>query len=165
MTMELRPTSRGIGAAGFMAALGVCAVFARAAGSAAPAPMPVLAEPPAGLYELDKAHASLLMRASHLGFSTYTTRFTRFDAELTFDPKNPSASQVVATIEAASIAMDNWPQGCIDILQGSKMLDTAKFPQIVFKSEQIKMTGTKSMEISGTLTLLGVTRPVVLSAT
>jgi len=38
-------------------------------------------------------------------------------------------------------------------------------PQIVFKSEQIKMTGTKSMEISGTLTLLGVTRPVVLSAT
>jgi len=165
MTMELRPTSRGIGAAGIVVVFGLCAVLARAAGTTAPAPTPGLAEPPAGLYEVDKAHSSVLMRVSHLGFSTYTTRFTRFDSELTFDPKNPSASQVVATIEAASIAMDNWPQGCIDILQGSKMLDTAKFPQIVFKSEQVRMTGTKSMEISGTLTLLGVARPVVLSAT
>src|SRR5260221_448931 len=165
MTMELRPTSRGIGAAGFMAALGVCAVLARAGEPALPAPMPVPGEPPAGQYKLDKAHASLLMRVSHLGFSTYTTRFTRFDSELTFDPKNIPASKVVATIDASSIAMDNWPQRCIDILQGSKMLDTAQFPQIVFKSEQVRMTGTKSMDISGTLTLLGVTRPVVLSAT
>src|SRR5215467_4128973 len=45
------------------------------------------------------------------------------------------------------------------------MLDTAKFPQIVFKSEEVRMTGTKSMEIAGTLTLHGVTRPIVLAAT
>jgi len=50
-------------------------------------------------------------------------------------------------------------------MKGPQMLDTVKFPQIVFKSERIRMTGAKSMEISGTLTLHGVTRPLVLSAT
>jgi polyisoprenoid-binding protein YceI len=44
------------------------------------------------------------------------------------------------------------------------LLDTVKYPQIVFKSERVRMTGAKSMEISGTLTLHGVTRPLVLTA-
>jgi polyisoprenoid-binding protein YceI len=61
--------------------------------------------------------------------------------------------------------MDAAPQVCFDIMKGPQMLDTVKFPQIVFKSERIRMTGAKSMEISGTLTLHGVTRPLVLSAT
>jgi len=87
------------------------------------------------------------MRASHLGFSTYTHRFTRFDAELTFDPKS-SASQVVATIEAGR---SPWTlaTGIIDISAGSKMLDTAKFRRIVFKSGADQDDRTKSMEISG----------------
>ncbi|MBV9912724.1 MAG: YceI family protein [Sinobacteraceae bacterium] len=45
------------------------------------------------------------------------------------------------------------------------MLDTAKFPQIVFKSGEVRVTGPKSMEISGTLRLHGVTRPMTLLAT
>jgi polyisoprenoid-binding protein YceI len=100
-----------------------------------------------------------------MGFSTYTTRFSRFDAELTLDPRNLSAAKVVTTIDASSFEMDAAPKMCIDILKGPQMLDTAKFPQIVFKSEKIRMTGAKSMEISGTLTLHGVTRPTVLVAT
>ena len=134
---------------------------AESAGSPAVAPM---AAPPAGAYKLDKAHASLLLRVSHLGFSTYTTRFSRFESELTFDPKNLSASKVVTTIDATSLEMDAAPQMCLDIVKGPQMLDTAKFPQIVFKSEEVRATGPKSMEIAGTLTLHGVTRPVVLSA-
>jgi polyisoprenoid-binding protein YceI len=120
---------------------------------------------PAGQYQIDKSHASLLMRVSHMGFSTYTTRFSRFDAQLTFDPSNIPASKLVTTIDASSFEMDAAPQMCFDIMKGPQMLDTVKFPQIVFKSERIRMTGAKSMEISGTLTLRGVTRPVVLTAT
>src|SRR3954470_412622 len=132
--------------------------------SGPPATAPV-GTPPAGAYKLDKSHASLILRASHLGFSTYTTRFSRFDAELKLDPRNLSAASVVTTIDASSFEMDAAPQMCIDIMKGPQMLDTAKFPQIVFKSEKIRMTGAKSMEISGTLTLHGVTRPTILVAT
>ncbi len=121
--------------------------------------------PPAGAYKLDKSHASLILRASHMGFSTYTTRFSRFDADLTLDPRNLAASKVVTTIDASSFEMDAAPQMCLDIMKGPQMLDTAKFPTIVFKSDKVRMTGAKSMEISGTLTLHGVTRPTVLVAT
>ena len=139
--------------------------LSQAAESAGPPTMAPTAAPPAGAYKLDKSHASLILRASHMGFSTYTTRFSRFDADLTLDPRNLSASKVVTTIDAASFEMDSAPQMCIDIMKGPQMLDTAKFPQIVFKSEKIRMTGAKSMEVSGTLTLHGVTRPTVLVAT
>jgi len=153
--------SRRGAAAFFLAALWQGALC-QAAGTAAPAAISPTA--PAGQYQIDKSHASLLLRVNHLGFSTYTTRFSRFDAELTFDPSNIPASKVVTTIDASSFEMDAAPQVCMDIMKGPQMLDTAKFPQIVFKSQRIRMTGAKSMEISGTLTLLGVTRPLVLTA-
>jgi polyisoprenoid-binding protein YceI len=139
--------------------------FSLAAEPAGPPAMATLAAPPAGAYRLDKAHASVVLRANHMGFSTYTTRFSRFDSDLTFDPKNLSASKVVTTIDATSFEMDAAPQMCLDIMKGPQMLDTAKFPQIVYKSDEVRMTGTKSMEIAGELTLHGVTRPLVLVAT
>ena len=151
------------GAAAFLLATLWQGALSQAAETAAPPAVPPMA--PAGQYQLDKSHASLLMRVSHLGFSTYTTRFSRFDAQLTFDPGNIPASKVVTTIDASSFEMDAAPQVCFDIMKGTKMLDTVKFPQIVFKSERIRMTGAKSMEIFGTLTLHGVTRPLVLTAT
>jgi len=61
--------------------------------------------------------------------------------------------------------MDAAPQMCLDIVKGPQMLDTAKFRDIVFKSEEVRMTGAKTMEIAGTLTLHGVTRPMILVAT
>jgi polyisoprenoid-binding protein YceI len=155
---------RVLGAALVAATLGLHIGLSHAAESAAP-PAVALAAPPAGAYKLDKSHASLVLRASHMGFSTYTTRFSRFDADLTLDARNLSASSVVTTIDASSFEMDAAPQMCLDIMKGPQMLDTTKFPQIVFKSEKIRMTGAKSMEISGTLTLHGVTRPMALVAT
>jgi polyisoprenoid-binding protein YceI len=157
--------SRVFAAAMIVATFGLVSGFALAAESAGPPAMAPGGAPPAGAYKLDKSHASLVLRASHLGFSTYTTRFSRFDADLTFDPQNLPASKVATTIDASSFEMDAAPQMCLDIMKGPQMLDTAKFPQIVFKSESIRMTGAKSMEISGTLTLHGVTRPMVLTAT
>jgi len=154
-------TSRFFTASVVMALLGLQAGISSAAESPAPPAKP--AAPPAGQYQLDKAHASLLFRVSHMGFSTYTTRFSRFDAELTFDPNNIPASKVVTTIDASSLEMDGAPAFCFDIVKGPKLLDTAKFPTIVFRSEKVRMTGTKSMEISGTLNLHGVTRPLVLT--
>jgi polyisoprenoid-binding protein YceI len=138
---------------------------ALAAEATAPAAMPAPAAPAAGQYQLDKSHASLQLRVNHLGFSTYTTRFSRFDAELMFDPAKLTAARVTTTIETASLQMDGAPAACLDIVLGPQFLDTAKFPKIVFQSQRVRMTGTKSMEISGTLNLHGVTRPIVLTAT
>jgi polyisoprenoid-binding protein YceI len=154
-----------IGAAIVMASLCLPSGYASAAEPAEPPATASMMAPPAGTYKLDKSHASLVLRANHLGFSNYTTRFSRFESELSFDPKNLSASKVVTTIDASSFEMDGAPQMCLDIMKGPQMLDTAKFPQIIFKSQSVRMTGAKTMEISGALTLHGVTKPVVLAAT
>lgn len=156
---------RLFGAVVIVAAWGVGSGLSLAAATTASPAKASVTAPPAGAYKLDKAHASIVLRASHMGFSTYTTRFSRFDADLTFDPKDLPASKVVTTIEASSFEMDAAPQMCLDIMKGPQMLDTAKYPQIVFKSESVRMTGVKSMEITGALTLHGVTRPIVLTAT
>ena len=165
MNQKFAAISKVFAAAGVAGLLGLHGGISPAAESAAPpAPAPVTA-PPAGQYQLDKSHASLVFRISHLGFSTYTSRFSRFDTELTFNPRNIPASKVATTIDASSLEMDAAPAFCLDIVKGPQMLDTAKFPKIVFRSEKVRMTGAKSMEITGTLDLHGVTRPVVLTGT
>ena len=165
MSKKFVSTSRFFAATGVVVLLGLHGGISHAAESTAPPATPPVTAPPAGQYQLDKSHASLQLRVSHLGFSTYTTRFSRFDAELTFDPSNIPASKVVTTIDASSLELDAAPAVCFDIVKGPQMLDTAKFPKIVFRSEKVRMTGAKSMEITGTLDLHGVTRPVVLTGT
>ena len=161
--VSLPRARRRTAAAVLLAACFLQGPLSQAGETAAPPAMP-MSPAPAGEYQLEKSHASLILRVNHLGFSTYTTRFSRFDAHLTFDPSNIPTSKVVTTIDASSFEMDAAPKECADIVKGPQMLNTVKFPQIIFKSERIRMTGAKSMEISGTLTLLGVTRPLVLTA-
>lgn len=155
---------RGEAAAWVVVLIGLAVDFVPAVAIAAGAPA-ASAGAPAGLYTLEKSHASLLLSVSHMGFSNYTTRFSRFDAELTFDPSNLSASRVAATIDAGSLEMDAAPAACLDIVRGPQMLDTEHYPQIAFRSERVRVTGSNSMEVIGSLSLHGVTRPMVLSAT
>lgn len=120
---------------------------------------------PPGTYTLDKAHATLIFRVDHLGFSHYTARFTRFDATLQLDPANPAAARLEATIDAASITTDNPPPGFEDQLRGPDWLDARAYPQITFRSTEVAPTGPRTARITGDFSLHGVTRPMVLEAT
>jgi polyisoprenoid-binding protein YceI len=120
---------------------------------------------PAGAYTLDKAHASLLFRVNHLSFSHWTARFTKFDAQLQFDPKDASRSSVKVTVDPKSIASDNAPDGFMATLAGPQWLDAGKYPQMTYRSTKVERTGTNGLRISGELTLHGVTKPVTLAAT
>jgi len=119
---------------------------------------------PAGAYQLDKAHASLLFRVDHLGFSNYTGRFSRFDAKLQFDPAKPEASSVTVTIDPASLQVENPPEGFVKTLTGADWLDAVKFPQMVFKSKKVTRSGKDQLRIDGDLTLHGVSAPMTLTA-
>jgi polyisoprenoid-binding protein YceI len=132
--------------------------------SATQAQMPSTDPVPKGVYSLDKAHASLTFRVSHLGFSTYTARFTRYDAKLNFDPAQPTASSVNVSIDPRSISADNAPEGFLDTLATSKVwLDAERFPQMTFVSKSVVAAGD-TLLIEGELTVRGVTRPLVLEA-
>lgn len=138
-------------------------------GEAAPAPtaqiVPMKTEAPAGAYVLDKAHASLIFRVSHIGFSNYTAQFSKFDAQLQFDPANPSASSVTATIDPRSLTLNAPPAGFLDELLNPKWLDAAGHPQMTFRSTKVELTGANTARITGDFTLKGVSLPVTLEAT
>jgi polyisoprenoid-binding protein YceI len=119
---------------------------------------------PKGAYEVDKAHTSLVFRVSHIGFSSYTGRFTRVDAKLEFDPSRIAASRVDVTIDPRSIQADNAPSGFLDSLAGKDWLDAEHFPAMSFRSKTVEVKGTNSFRIHGDLTLHGVTKPIVLDA-
>jgi polyisoprenoid-binding protein YceI len=123
---------------------------------------------PAGDYTLDRAHSSLLFRVDHMSFSHFTARFKHFDAKLRFDPKNLAASQLNVTIDATSIETDYPDPAKIDFnaqLQGEQWLNTAKYPQMTYRSTKIESTGPKSVRVTGDFTLRGITKPVVLDVT
>lgn len=123
---------------------------------------------PAGDYVLDKSHASLLFRVSHLGFSNYTARFTRLDATLSFDPQSPEAAALTATVDPTSLETDYPDPETLDFdaeLTGPGWLDAAQFPEIVYRSTAVTATGENTARIDGELTLHGVTLPLVLDAT
>lgn len=139
---------------------------ARAGAAAASAvPAASTARIPAGDYTLDKAHASLIFKVSHLGFSGFTGRFTRFDAKLRFDPAKPAMSSVEATIDPLSISSDNAPAGFLESLQGTDWLDAAKFGAITFRTTRVTAASARRLHVTGDFTLHGVTRPLTLDVT
>ena len=173
-------------ATNLLISLGVLALLSACSGRGAAAPsaavdesrpqasaQPAAATPaqndaPAGAYKLDKAHASLLFRVDHLGFSMYTARFKQFDAHLQFDPANIPASSVMVTVDAASIETDFPDPAAHDFnaqLRSEQWLNTAQHPRATFRSTSIEMTGANRMRIHGDLTLRGATRPMTLDAT
>lgn len=128
------------------------------------APKPASTDPgdaPAGLYVLDKTHASLTAHVSHMGLSSYTMRFDGVDAQFNYDPANPEASQIVATVDANSMDV-----GAAKLERGfaRTFLDADNHPKITFSSTRIQRDGVHGT-VTGDLTLRGVTWPVTLAVT
>lgn len=124
---------------------------------------------PAGVYKLDKGHASLTWKVSHLGLSNYTARFTRFNADLTFNPEKPEDSKVVVTVDPTSIKTDYPFADKKDfdkvLVEGKEWFNSKAFPKISFESTKIERTGENTGVMSGNLSFLGVTKPVSLNIT
>jgi polyisoprenoid-binding protein YceI len=155
--------------AGFLIALVVC-VAGRAepqgasASPGATAPVPKADPAPAGRYTLDRAHASIIFRIDHLGFSRFTGRMGTFDVTLWFDPAAPQKCRVEAVVQATSLASDNPPAKFLDALHGPEWLDAGRYPEITFRSRRVEPTGAGTARIEGDFTMHGVTRPLVLEA-
>ncbi|MEO0962087.1 MAG: YceI family protein [Pseudomonadota bacterium] len=125
------------------------------------------ADLPAGKYGLDLSHASLILGVDHLGLSTYRARFTRMDATLVIDPAEPDKAALSVTVDAASLETQ-FPFSEPDFnaaLTGPDWLNADEYPDIRYVSTDITMTGKDTAEVTGDLTLMGVTRPVVLDVT
>jgi len=113
----------------------------------------------ADTYVFDKAHSTLGFQVRHL-FSTVPGKFDDFTGTITYDEANPENSSVAVTIKTASV--DTGFKTRDDDLRSPNFFDAAKYPEITFKSKSVKVTGNNTAEVTGDLTIHGVTKEVVL---
>jgi len=115
--------------------------------------------PVPGKYELDPTHSHVGFSVRHLMVSSVRGRFASFRGTLTV-AEDPSASSVVAEIDAASIDTGD-PQRDAH-LRSAEFLDVERYPTITYRSTAVRPDGGDRWRVEGELALHGVTRPVDL---
>ena len=113
------------------------------------------------IYKFDQTHSTIAFSVRHF-FGAANGRFTKFNGRIEIDPEHPEKSSVTAMIRAASLDTANAKRD--EHLRGSDFFDVAKFPELTFKSRSVKRTGAKNADITGSFTMHGVTREIVLHA-
>jgi len=114
-------------------------------------------------YKIDPAHSELVASWSHVGFST--TRGVIFDirGDLMFDEDDPANSSVSIQIPTSAIIVT--PEFTEHLLQSGDFFQNASDSMITFTSTSIAVTGENTADITGDLTLNGVTNEVTLATT
>jgi len=115
-------------------------------------------------YAIDKQgqHAFVNFKISHLGYSWLWGTFKDFDGGFSFDAAKPEESKVNVTLKTASVDTNHAERD--KHLRSDDFLNVAKHPTATFESTSVKSTGDGTADISGNLTLNGVTKPVVIAA-
>ena len=115
-------------------------------------------------YAIDKQgqHAFVNFKISHLGYSWLWGTFKDFDGSFSFDAAKPEQSKVNVTLKTASVDTNHAERD--KHLRSDDFLNVAKHPTATFESTSVKSTGEGTADITGNLTLNGVTKPVVIAA-
>lgn len=111
-------------------------------------------------YSIDNAHSSVNFQIKHLAISKVNGSFTDFGGTINFDPAKPEATTAQAEIQMASVNTGNSDRDAH--LRNADFFDVEKFPTMTFTSTSVKMKNSDEGEITGDLTLHGVTLPVTL---
>lgn len=131
-----------------------------AAWLAVPAGSALAAPPPTWI--VDKAHSAVRFSSSFSG-TAFTGGFSRWNADIRFDPANLAGSQVTAVIDVGSAATGDADRD--QALPTDDFLAAAKFPRATFTAHAFKALGGGRYLAIGQLSLRGVTKPLNLPFT
>ncbi len=113
-------------------------------------------------YSIDPVHSSAGFSIRHM-LSKFSSSFTKTTGTITVDRANLENSSVEAAVEIISVSTANPDRD--KHLQTPDFFDAAKFPAMTFKSKAWKKTGETTFDVTGELTIKGVTKEVVLKVT
>lgn len=117
-------------------------------------------------YTLDTIHSFVYFSVDHLGMSTVYGRFNKSAGKATLDMAAKKASIEMsieaASVDTADIDKGSRPRTRDDHLRSADFFNVAEFPRITFKSSGAKFSGDSLSELDGSLTMLGVTKPIAI---
>ena len=113
------------------------------------------------VYATDQGHTEVLFSWNHAGVSTQNAEFTSAKGTLNL-ADNIEKSSVSVNIDTNSLSSGFAMLD--DHLKSADFLEVATYPEIVFQSTSIKQTGEKLYDVTGNLSIHGVTQSVTLKA-
>jgi polyisoprenoid-binding protein YceI len=111
----------------------------------------------ADTYTVDPVHSSISFMISHVGISNIHGRFNAFSGKITIDRADPTKSSFALSIPIKSIDTNNLKRD--EHLRAPDYFNAKQFPTMSFQSTNVKAVNG-GYEVTGDLTLHGVTKPV-----
>jgi len=113
-------------------------------------------------YVTDQDHTEVMFGWSHAGVTEQNGEFTKATGTLTMaDTLEESSISVEIDASSLSSGVDALDKH----LKSADFLDVEKYPTLTFESTKVVTTGDNTMDVTGDLTIHGVTKPVTLQAT
>jgi polyisoprenoid-binding protein YceI len=112
-------------------------------------------------WEFDPVHTFVHFKVRHLMVSHVRGTFERLSGKITYDESDITRSTAEITIDAASINTRDAKRD--SDLRNPDFLDVAKYPVITFRSKKVEKSGDGRLNMTGDLTIKGVTKEVVLA--
>ncbi|WP_428775012.1 YceI family protein [Vibrio sp.] len=108
------------------------------------------------------AHSSVNFKVSHLGFSFIKGRFNTFNGEFSYDPADIEASTVKVNVDTTSLDSNHAERD--KHIRSEDFINADKFGTATFTSTSVVDKGEGKLDITGDLSLHGVTKPITISA-
>lgn len=115
----------------------------------------------ADTYEIDPVHSAVTFKVKHL-FTMVPGRFNTVSGTIVYDEKAVENSAVDVTIDATTINTENDRRD--GHLRSADFFEVEKYPTATFKSTKVVKAGEGKLEVTGDLTIRGVTKQVTLAA-
>jgi polyisoprenoid-binding protein YceI len=112
-------------------------------------------------WKIDSTHSGIEFQIKHLGVSTVRGTFAKPAGMIKLDEKDMTKSSVEATVDATSVNTNDSARD--NHLKSPEFFNVAQFPSLTFKSTSITKGSDGKLQLTGNLTLAGVTKPVTLA--
>ena len=113
-----------------------------------------------GDYTIDPAHTRIGFQARHAMVTKVRGHFGEFEGSFHLDPAQPENSSATVTIQAKSIDTGNADRD--GHLRSNDFFAMDEYPEIKFVSTSAERVDDDSFNLTGDLTIRGVTRPVTV---
>jgi polyisoprenoid-binding protein YceI len=111
---------------------------------------------------LDPTHSEIQFKVRHMMVSWVTGSFKQFNAEVETDNDDFTTAKVNFSADINSISTNNEQRDAH--LRTGDFFDAENHQQLVFKSSKLEKIDDEHYKLHGTLTMRGVSKPVVLNA-
>ncbi|GER66709.1 polyisoprenoid-binding protein [Weizmannia acidilactici] len=114
-------------------------------------------------WAVDYAHSSIDFTVKHMMISKVKGSFQKFEADIEADPQDLTSAKISFTVDASSIHTKNADRD--NHLRSADFFDVENYPNITFVSKSVTKTGANTYDVTGDLTIHGVTKEETFKVT